>query len=161
MLALLYACAGEPLLKTVAFSATETLRKLHPEESVISIARISHWRRGKSMPQRWGPFEAVLVVLIGEARKKGTPPPMDGLYDLRQWRQRWQDARTASDDAADQAPQIPETTCPYKGLAAFEVADSARFFGRARSVNELVALINRVQATDPGIVLVTGPSGAG
>src|SRR5262249_12676355 len=132
MLALLYAEAGEPLLKTVAFSATATLRKLHPEESVISIARISHLRPALSGPRTFEPLEAVLTVLIGEARKKNPVPAMDGLYDLRQWRQRWQDARTASDDAADQAPQIPETTCPYKGLAAFEVADSARFFGRAR-----------------------------
>jgi hypothetical protein len=54
MLSLLYACAGEPLLKNVAKSATATQRKFHPEESAISIARISHWRGGKRVPQKFG-----------------------------------------------------------------------------------------------------------
>jgi WD40 repeat protein/energy-coupling factor transporter ATP-binding protein EcfA2 len=103
-------------------------------------------------------------VLIGEARKKKTPPAMDGLYDLRRWKQWWRAARTASDGAADQSPRTasaPRPTCPYQGLAAFETVDSARFFGRARSVGDLVALIKRIETADPGIVLLTGPSGAG
>jgi WD40 repeat protein len=157
----LFACAGEPLSTTVAFSATETRRQRDPRASAVTRQRISDWRWGKSVPLTFEPLEAVLVVLIGEARKKGTPPALDGLYDLRQWQRWWRQARTASDDAAEQAPQIPSTTCPYKGLAAFEVADSARFFGRARSVNELVALIAKARTTDPGMVLLTGPSGAG
>jgi WD40 repeat protein len=160
-LSLLFVCAGEPLLQTVAVSASAAQRKLHPEESAISIARISNWRRGRSVPQRWESVEPVLKVLIGEARKKNTPPATDGMYDLRRWRQWWGQARTASDGMTDDSPQIPETTCPYKGLAAFEAADQARFFGRVRAVDALVDLISQARAADPGIVLLTGPSGAG
>jgi WD40 repeat protein len=163
MLSLLFVCAGEPLSTTVAVSATATRRQRDPAASAVTNQRISDWRRGKSVPQRWESLEAVVRVLIGEARKKNTAPTADGLYDLRRWKQWWSQARTASSgDATDQAPQIiPETTCPYQGLASFEVTDSARFFGRARSVNELVALIAQARAADPGMVLLTGPSGAG
>jgi WD40 repeat protein len=148
-------------LKKVAASATAARRQRHPEASAVTTQRISDWRRGKSVPQRWESVEPVLRVLIGETRKRSTPPAIDGLYDLRRWQRWWAEARTTSDDTADQPPQIPETTCPYQGLAAFEATDSARFFGRTRSTGELVALINRVHATNPGIVLLTGPSGAG
>ena len=46
--------------------------------------------------------------------------------------------------------------CPYKGLARFEQADAANFFGRERLVAELVALV-------PGsrLLAVVGPSGSG
>jgi DNA-binding SARP family transcriptional activator/WD40 repeat protein len=46
--------------------------------------------------------------------------------------------------------------CPYKGLARFEAADAANFFGRERLVAELVARL-------PGASLLTvfGPSGSG
>ena len=47
-------------------------------------------------------------------------------------------------------------TCPFKGLATFEVADAAYFFGRERLVAELVARL--VGAPLLGIV---GPSGSG
>ena len=46
--------------------------------------------------------------------------------------------------------------CPYKGLARFEAADAADFFGRERLVAEIVARL-------PGAALlaVFGPSGSG
>jgi hypothetical protein len=103
----------------------------------------------------------MLRVLISDAQRRKTPPAIPGLYDLRRWRQRWENARTASDSAAGRSPRIPGTACPYQGLAAFEAADQARFFGRTRSIGELVALITKARAADPGIVLLTGPSGAG
>ena len=51
-----------------------------------------------------------------------------------------------------------ETTvrCPFKGLAAFDVADAPYFFGRERLVAELVARL--VGASLLGVV---GPSGSG
>jgi len=52
----------------------------------------------------------------------------------------------------DSAPVI----CPYKGLAAFDVADAPYFFGRERLIAELVARL--VGAPLLGIV---GPSGSG
>jgi DNA-binding SARP family transcriptional activator/WD40 repeat protein len=46
--------------------------------------------------------------------------------------------------------------CPYKGLARFEAADAANFFGRERLVAELVARI-----AEAGLLAVVGPSGSG
>lgn len=46
--------------------------------------------------------------------------------------------------------------CPYKGLATFEAADAANFFGRERLVAELVARIAETR-----VLAVVGPSGSG
>jgi hypothetical protein len=136
-------------------------QELYPGANAVTTQRISDWRSGKSAPQRFESVEMMLKVLIGAARKNGTPPAMPGLYDLRRWQQWWQEARTASDNAAGRSSQIPSPVCPYQGLAAFAATDQARFFGRARAVEELVAFIAKARAADPGIVLLTGPSGAG
>jgi WD40 repeat protein len=160
----LLVCAGNPLLAKVAFSATEAQRLRNPRAPAVTEQKLSNWRWSRSLPQQFEPFEFVLKVLIGEARKKKTPPAIPGLYDLRQWKQWWHAARTATDDAADRSPRtasVPSPVCPYQGLAAYGAADQARFFGRARSVSDLVALIKKIETTDPGIVLLTGPSGAG
>jgi WD40 repeat protein len=163
MLSLLLACAENPLLQTVANWATEAQRKRYPRMSAVTKQRLSDWSTGKSLPRRFESIEFVLIVLIGEARKRKTPPETDGLYDLRRWRQWWTEARNAPSDAASGSPQpagIPATICPYQGLAAFETADQDRFFGRTRSIEALVAFI-KARTTDPGIMLLTGPSGAG
>jgi DNA-binding SARP family transcriptional activator/class 3 adenylate cyclase/WD40 repeat protein len=47
-------------------------------------------------------------------------------------------------------------TCPYKGLARFEQADAANFFGRERLVAELVARL-----AGSRMLAVVGPSGSG
>jgi DNA-binding SARP family transcriptional activator/energy-coupling factor transporter ATP-binding protein EcfA2 len=46
--------------------------------------------------------------------------------------------------------------CPYKGLATFEAADAANFFGRERLVAELVARLAEAR-----MLAVVGPSGSG
>jgi WD40 repeat protein/DNA-binding SARP family transcriptional activator len=46
--------------------------------------------------------------------------------------------------------------CPFKGLAAFEVADERWFFGRAALVNRLAAAL-----AAPGLLGIVGPSGSG
>jgi WD40 repeat protein len=164
-LSLLFVCAGRPPLKKVVSMAAAVQRQRDPRAPTVKEQRISDWRLGNRVPHKFESFEPVVLVLIGEAKRRGTPPPIDGLYDIRQWRRLWREARAApSAGATDPSPQpasAPSTICPYQGLAAFRTTDSARFFGRARSVNELVTLIKKVQATNPGIVLVTGPSGAG
>jgi WD40 repeat protein len=157
-------CAGNPLLQTVAFSATEAQQQRYPRVPAVTEQKISNWRRGRSLPHKFESIEYVLIVLIGEARKKKTPPAMDGIYDLRRWKQWWTQARTAPSDQASGSPQpdsTPSTICPYQGLDPFQTADQDRFFGRTRSINELVAFIAKARAADPGIVLLTGPSGAG
>ena len=53
-------------------------------------------------------------------------------------------------------PDMSETLCPYKGLAAFDVDDAPYFFGRERLVAELVT---RLVGTS--LLGVVGPSGSG
>ncbi|MGW3999869.1 caspase, EACC1-associated type [Amycolatopsis sp. NPDC004772] len=50
--------------------------------------------------------------------------------------------------------------CPYRGLAAFDVGDTAWFFGRTRETREVLDRIGKAQPGDPPLVLV-GPSGVG
>ncbi len=49
---------------------------------------------------------------------------------------------------------------PYKGLAAFTEADAPDFFGRARLVDQLLALLRR-DGPSGRIIAVVGPSGIG
>ncbi len=51
---------------------------------------------------------------------------------------------------------IDGSTCPYKGLAAFQTTDAPLFFGRRVLVDELVARLMRSP-----VLVVTGPSGSG
>ncbi|MDQ1457432.1 MAG: hypothetical protein QOH28_3052 [Actinomycetota bacterium] len=53
------------------------------------------------------------------------------------------------------APPSP-AECPYQGLLAFDVDDSARFFGRADVVHDLVDRVRRA-----GFVALVGSSGSG
>jgi hypothetical protein len=127
----------------------------------VAFQRLSDWSKGKSLPRQFESIEPAIWVLIDKAIRTKTPPAIPGLYELGQWRKWWSEARTASDDKTDQPPQTPSPACPYQGLAAFGTTDSARFFGRTRSTDKLVEFITKVRATDPGIVLLTGPSGVG
>jgi hypothetical protein len=163
-LSMLFACAGDPPPLKVAEWATVVQRQRYPGMSAVTKQRISDWSLGKRVPQRWESFEPVVMVLVKEAIRRKTPPAKPGMYDLGRWRRWWSEARTASDNAAGRSPRTssaPSSTCPYQGLASFEATDQARFFGRTRAIKELVALIAQAHAADPGVVLLTGPSGAG
>ncbi|MGH3759477.1 XRE family transcriptional regulator [Actinophytocola sp.] len=75
--------------------------------------------------------------------------------DTAGWMARWREtAAELAGEAAEPEPHGGEA--PYVGLAAFQPADAARFFGRDRLVDELVA---RVRATR--FLGVFGPSGYG
>ena len=50
----------------------------------------------------------------------------------------------------------PDPPCPYPGMVPFGEADSARFFGRARDVQELLSQLLRTS-----LLTVIGPSGSG
>jgi DNA-binding SARP family transcriptional activator/class 3 adenylate cyclase/WD40 repeat protein/energy-coupling factor transporter ATP-binding protein EcfA2 len=66
-------------------------------------------------------------------------------------------AQLAGREAQLQATAVAALAgCPYKGLARFEEADAANFFGRERLVAELVARV----AESP-LLAVVGPSGSG
>ncbi|UOY01172.1 hypothetical protein MVA48_19795 [Blastococcus sp. PRF04-17] len=69
----------------------------------------------------------------------------------------------AQDPALDPAPlprqDVPAVAgerCPFKGLAAYQVADAPLFQGRRRLVSALVGRL-----VDAPVVVVSGPSGAG
>lgn len=63
---------------------------------------------------------------------------------------------TGLHDALDTDPRPGTTTCPWRGLAAYDVPDAAWFAGRERLVAELVA---RVAPAD--LLAVAGASGSG
>ncbi|OUM01981.1 NACHT and WD repeat domain-containing protein [Variovorax sp. JS1663] len=53
-------------------------------------------------------------------------------------------------------PQLPDSACPYVGLAAFGEKDARHFFGRTDQVAELLARLK-----DERLIIVTGASGSG
>ncbi|MGI5487869.1 hypothetical protein [Microtetraspora malaysiensis] len=73
--------------------------------------------------------------------------------DRQEWQARWEEVcasalETAASGAAVQAP--------YRGLARFETADQAYFFGRGALVERLATLVGAHR-----FVMVVGPSGSG
>jgi WD40 repeat protein len=56
----------------------------------------------------------------------------------------------------DLAPEIPDELCPYRGLNAFNEADSDIFFGRQKQISELVQLVK-----EHPLIAVVGASGSG
>ncbi len=54
------------------------------------------------------------------------------------------------------APLLDDSLCPYVGLDAFREGDHAIFFGRQRTVQEIVALLVQHR-----LIAVIGPSGSG
>ncbi len=53
------------------------------------------------------------------------------------------------------------TTSPFRGLAAFDVADAVIFCGRTQAVTEVIEALNRQDQAGHPLVLVCGASGAG
>ncbi|WP_433214625.1 hypothetical protein [Microtetraspora malaysiensis] len=74
--------------------------------------------------------------------------------DHEQWRARWEQARAALRDPAATGREAAQA--PYRGLARFEAADQAFFFGRTALTEHLITLVKAHR-----LVLVVGPSGCG
>ena len=66
------------------------------------------------------------------------------------------DLQAARDRGERLAAHASPVVCPFKGLASFDVADAAYFFGRERVLAELVAA-----AVGAPLLAVVGPSGSG
>ncbi|WP_100525578.1 hypothetical protein [Mycobacteroides abscessus] len=160
-LALLFICAGKPPLKKVVALAAAVQYRRSPGAPPVTIQRVSDWRRGRRLPQRFESIDAVLQPLIAEARKRTPDPPAAGLYTLEYWKRLWTDARMAASAPATAEVIVESWTCPYQGLAPFRSADSSRFYGRHRAVDNLVGLLTRTDPAESGIFILTGPSGAG
>ncbi|GAA2255325.1 hypothetical protein GCM10010402_08260 [Actinomadura luteofluorescens] len=67
--------------------------------------------------------------------------------------------RSAAEDDSP-APETGWEGCPYRGLVPFGEGESAVFYGRERVTARLVTDVSR-RLTSPGLVVVTGASGAG
>ncbi|MGI5452407.1 hypothetical protein ACQEWB_04325 [Streptomyces sp. CA-249302] len=77
--------------------------------------------------------------------------------DREEWEERWRAARDAVEEQAVREPAADaDAPPPYRGLARFEPADSALFFGRDRLVGELLELVREHR-----FAAVFGPSGSG
>lgn len=70
--------------------------------------------------------------------------------EVGEWAERWRELAAAVPRASE------ETTSPYVGLAAFQVEDADRFFGRGPMTQTLLALVDQ-----RAFVGVFGASGAG
>ncbi|TEA06741.1 NACHT and WD repeat domain-containing protein [Mycobacteroides salmoniphilum] len=160
-LALLLVCAGKPPLKKVVALATAVQNRRSPGAPPVTIQRVSDWRRGRRLPQRFESIDAVLQPLITEARKRTPDPPAVGLYTLEYWKRLWTGARGTASAPATAEVAFKSAACPYQGLAPFRSADSSRFYGRHRAVDSLVGLLTRIDPVQPGIFILTSPSGAG
>ncbi|XGP76236.1 caspase family protein [Actinokineospora auranticolor] len=68
--------------------------------------------------------------------------------------------RPEDDDEVNPAVAPADGACPYPGLASYGVDDARWFFGRAAVVDRVLDhLADRV--ADPGLLVVSGPSGVG
>ncbi|MEV3978454.1 AAA family ATPase [Nonomuraea sp. NPDC049758] len=74
--------------------------------------------------------------------------------DAERWRARWEEALTAARGATGSGGDAARS--PYRGLARFETADQAYFFGRAALVERVAELVEAHR-----LVVVVGPSGCG
>ncbi|MGW6911570.1 nSTAND1 domain-containing NTPase [Streptomyces sp. NPDC054940] len=163
-LALLYKEAGNPPLKSVAEAVVRLQRVDERGRPVrVSAQRISDWRRAKNVPAQFAALQAVLHVLIPQARRARPTPVSAGLYDLGQWQRLWERATSGEEEeqAPVEAPAVSGGVCPYRGLASYRQQDARWFFGRERSTDALVAQLRTVEKTGGGLVMLVGASGAG
>jgi DNA-binding SARP family transcriptional activator/class 3 adenylate cyclase/WD40 repeat protein/energy-coupling factor transporter ATP-binding protein EcfA2 len=119
---------------------------VHEQASEWARERTS--RRMAEATDRMAVSHRRLVVSRGEIA--------DGVESIRRLLEQRR-AQLAGREAQRQATLVAALEgCPYKGLARFEAADAANFFGRERLVAELVARL----AESP-LLAVVGPSGSG
>ncbi|MFI7416399.1 hypothetical protein [Nonomuraea sp. NPDC049684] len=74
--------------------------------------------------------------------------------DVEQWRTRWEQALATAREATGSGGDPGRA--PYRGLARFETADQAYFYGRTALVERVAELVQAHR-----LVVVVGPSGCG
>jgi class 3 adenylate cyclase/WD40 repeat protein/energy-coupling factor transporter ATP-binding protein EcfA2 len=77
-------------------------------------------------------------------------------FELTRERTRMYASGDGDETSEAPAPTMTHDVCPYKGLAAYEAADAAYYFGRERLIGELIARV--VGSSFVGLV---GASGSG
>ncbi|MGL4307134.1 MAG: WD40 repeat domain-containing protein [Mycobacteriaceae bacterium] len=162
--AILYELAGRPALKRLAERANVKMVPADARRPVrLSAQRLSDWRTGRAVPARFDGLAAVLKVMITSAQARTPEPPVEGLYSLPDWHNRWQLAQRSNPIGSGPAGKFESTSglaCPYRGLAAFETEDASLFFGRERAVSALQAkVIGNIDGVS--VTFLVGASGSG
>ncbi|WP_433543722.1 hypothetical protein ACQPZG_00430 (plasmid) [Streptomyces sp. CA-294286] len=124
--------AGSPTYRTLS------------QRSHYSVTTLSHAAAGRSLPS----LPVTLAYVLA----------CDGVVE--EWERLWH--TTAAEVAARDAPEERDSPCgtpvgaPYPGLAAFQLEDGERFFGREQMTNALVRSLSTRR-----LVAVFGASGSG
>ncbi|MGW4241184.1 WD40 repeat domain-containing protein [Nocardia sp. NPDC004722] len=121
-----------------------------PGAKGLEFQRFSDWKNGKALPAKFASVWPVLKVLIDRTDKATAPVPPE-LVRKEYWLSLYLAAKK----------WVPQSTCPYPGLAAYQTGDADRFFGRNRAIQELTALVRSIDAGGGGIGLLVGASGSG
>ncbi|MBN6056768.1 hypothetical protein JYK22_32875, partial [Nonomuraea sp. RK-328] len=133
--------AGDsPLLRFAA--DLRALRRKAGDPTYRQLARRAHYSAATLSEAAAGRRLPTLAVTLAYVRACGG--------DEAEWEERW---RRISEERAEPGD---DGASPYAGLAAFQVEDAARFFGRERVTGELLERV-----TEQRIVMVFGASGAG
>ncbi len=144
------------LYDTEPWSAEDVSRVLELTGGVPLLVheQASEWARERARRRMADASDRVAVThrrLV--ASRSEIADGVEGIQRLLEQRR----AQLAGREAQLQASVVASLGgCPYKGLARFEAADAANFFGRERLVAELIARL----AESP-LLAVVGPSGSG
>nr|WP_251096685.1 hypothetical protein [Streptomyces sp. Caat 7-52] len=110
------------------------------------------------MAQRTGQGASTLSQAAGGERLPTLPVALAYVRacggDEEEWEERWREA--AAEAAAEPRAEDDDAEPPYRGLARFEPADAALFFGRDELTDRLLKLTRSRRFTT-----VFGPSGSG
>lgn len=172
----LVADAGRPKLDQLVREAQRSVRSDSSGRMVkLSRQKISAWKVGTNLPTQFEHVAPVLIVLISQARKRSPAPTLDGLYDMQTWKAFWERAAAiraspptntgfngSPDSTGDDREALDKggQTCPYRGLAPFDVEHAAYFHGRDESIRTLMEAVNEISPSG-GILMLVAPSGAG
>ena len=148
-------CAGVTGFGASAYDAPERLggALATPASDVYSLGVLIHELLGGSPP----PIDAALPKLDSPAAPvvtRATDADPNRRYGSIE--QLAADLRDTLVGRTDTPAVFVPTRNPYRGLAPFEQADAADFFGRDRATAEMVAILD-----EQPLLLVVGPSGIG
>uniref|UniRef100_UPI0022773739 helix-turn-helix domain-containing protein n=1 Tax=Streptomyces rimosus TaxID=1927 RepID=UPI0022773739 len=118
------------------------LRERAGTPSYRTLAKTAHYSASTLAEAAKGERLATLDVVLAYAQACGG--------DRAEWEARWRAAAGAGEGGPDTA------RCPYPGLAAFEAANAAEYFGRATLTKELSGRVEQHALT-----VVFGASGSG
>ncbi|MFI0261010.1 hypothetical protein ACH4OW_18480 [Streptomyces sp. NPDC017056] len=118
------------------------LRERAGTPSYRTLAKTAHYSASTLAEAAKGERLPTLDVVLAYARACGG--------ERAEWEARWRAAAGAGGDEPD------EVRCPYPGLAAFEAANAAEYFGRSALTEELAGRVEQHPLT-----VVFGASGSG